>query len=213
MSNALACSVSPVWRNGLESGRWMMEKDHALLPFLGISPLCREKVATPGFPTCDAPPVPGLVNPEDRTTVAIFRAVIRRLYKVDHASGEDLLHPRLFLLFAAGATCAAPFPRGIDHKPISESIRRWLLQSVDDLPVKIVWLEQTARIVCQPDRWCFDNKGMLVAFHGIRSDHGDIVLVDGSIRRWNQPVFGFEHVVENRTGSWTVKSTYQKRIH
>lgn len=176
----------------------------------GISPSSPASEVMLAIPTRESPPITVPENPEDQQTAAIYQAVIRRLYKLHHASGEDLLQPHLFLLYSECETAAGQFPRGIDHKLFKESIRQSILHRLSDLPVWIIWLEQPDGTACDPDWGRMQRTGIAIAFHGIRCYDSDIAVVEGRIHRLALSVYGFEYVVEKRDGRWVVKSSYQK---
>jgi hypothetical protein len=148
-------------------------------------------------------------HPEEQQTATIYQSVIRRLYRTHHASGEDLLQPRLFLLYCNADAEFGPYPRGVDHKFLSEPVREWILHLLNDLPVWVIWLEQPSGDL---DRERLKNLGTAIAFHGIRYDDPGMAFVEGIIHQRDLSVCRFVYVVEKRGGIWEVKSTYQQRV-
>jgi hypothetical protein len=156
------------------------------------------------------PPEDGPADPQERQIAAIYRAVIRSLHRTDHASGEDLLSPRLFLLYALADSAESAHPRRPDRTLASGPMREWILQGVSDLPVWIVWIEHPSGAAPQDAGNGLAGAGTMVVFHGIRHDGPGLAVVAGSLFRPHRSALGLEYIVEKRNGSWTVKSSYRK---
>ena len=146
---------------------------------------------------------------EDRKTIEIYRAVIRRLFGSAEFSVEGPARPLLFILYADSGD---PEILHTGTPVFSETVRRGIIRGSGDLPVRIVWVEDTYGVGGDAENGYVPSKGAAVKFSAIRCEKADMAFVNGTIHSWDRPPRGFEYVVEKNNGSWMVRSSYHQWI-
>ncbi len=145
---------------------------------------------------------------EDRQTIEIFRAVLRKLFGLEYASGAESQKPFLFILYSE-----AGIPGGkASHLGFSDIIRRGVSRGSRDLSLQIVWVEDCYGVGGDPDGEYVPDGGAVVRFTGIRREGADLAMVEGNIHQMGSEPRGFEHVVEKKNGFWMVRSSYHQWI-
>jgi hypothetical protein len=142
---------------------------------------------------------------EDRQTIEIFRAILRKLFGLDCESGSGSEKPFLFILYSEGDSSAA-------HLGFPEIIRRGVTRGSRDLPLQIVWVEDCYGVGGDPDGEYVPDGGAVVRFTSIRREGADLALVGGNIHQTGSEPRGFEYVVEKKNGFWMVRSSYHQWI-
>lgn len=149
---------------------------------------------------------------EDRQTIDIYRAVLRRLCGSQRVAGGKFVKPHMFILYSEIDVPADSDTRPAGRPVLSESIRRGITRGSGDLPLRIVWVEDFYGVGGDPDGEYIPSEGAVVRFTSIRHDKEDIALIEGSIHRWGLSPLGFEYIVEKKSGFWLVRSSYHKWI-
>jgi hypothetical protein len=154
-----------------------------------------------------------LRQPEDRQTAAIYKAVVRELFRSQpENSGKGTLS-RMFLLYPLEGVSRNGVSPETRRARLTEAVRRGVDRGLADLPVWIIWLARRSEEIREPSQEYLRRMGIVVAFHGIRFDDSDTVTIEGTIERPERSSCGFTVIVENRDGDWSVKSFYQRLIH
>ncbi len=145
---------------------------------------------------------------EDRQSIEMFRAVLRKLFGLNYGAGSASQKPFLFILYSeAGAEAPAEgCPR------LSETIRRGVTRGSADLPLQIVWVEDCYGVGGDPDGEYVPSDGAVVRFTSVRREGADLALIDGNIHLAGAEPRGFEYVVEKKNGFWIVRSSYHQWI-
>ncbi|MGB7537488.1 MAG: hypothetical protein WBM17_03010 [Anaerolineales bacterium] len=142
---------------------------------------------------------------EDRQTIEIFRAVLRKLFGLDYESGSPSDKPFLFILYSEGDSSA-------DNLHFPEVVRHGVTRGSRDLPLQIVWVEDCYGVGGDPDGEYVPDGGAVVRFTGIRREGADLARISGNIHRMGSEPRGFEYVVEKKNGFWMVRSSYHQWI-
>jgi hypothetical protein len=167
------------------------------------------QVRQPNAPFVNRLAAPAVLNEkyEDRQTIEIFRAVLRKLFGLDYPSGLESQKPFLFILYEGG------FPGGkASHLGFSEIIRRGISRGSRDLSLQIVWVEDCYGVGGDPDGEYVPDGGAVVRFTGIRREGADLARIEGNIHQMGPDPRGFEYVVEKKNGFWMVRSSYHQWI-
>jgi hypothetical protein len=151
-------------------------------------------------------------NNEDRQTIEIFRAVLRKLFGLVYASGSGMHKPFLFILYSETGALDDPDKRLRGHLGFSEIIRKGVSRGSKDLSLQIVWVEDCYGVGGNPDGEYVPEGGAVVRFTSIRRDDPDLTLVSGNIHRMGSEPRGFADVVERKHGFWMVRSSYHQWI-
>jgi hypothetical protein len=139
---------------------------------------------------------------EDRQWIDSSRAVLRTLIGVQCISGRKLLNPFLFSLYSETDSAADSKTHSTGHPILTENIRRAITHGSDNLPMRIVWIEDNNGGGGEPEGEYIPSGGVVVRFTGIRQYKTDIHLAKGRIHRWGMEPRGFEFGVEKRGGFW-----------
>jgi hypothetical protein len=149
---------------------------------------------------------------EDRQTIEIFRAVLRKLFGLECESGVESEKPFLFILYSETGAPIGADPGRTGYPGFSEVIRRGVTRGSRGLPLQIVWVEDLYGVGGDPDGEYVPDEGAVIRFTGIRGDGADLALVSGNIHRMGSEPRGFEYVVEKKNGFWMVRSSYHQWI-
>lgn len=149
---------------------------------------------------------------EDRQTIEIFRAVLRKLFGLGYDADPELQKPFLFILYSRTGASAETDCRREGQPDFNEIIRRGVTRGSKDFPLQIVWIEDCYGVGGDPNGEYVPSGGAVIRFTGIRRDGADIAVVDGNIHLAGSEPRGFEHIVEKRSGFWMVRSSYHQWI-
>jgi hypothetical protein len=157
-----------------------------------------------------APPIDLPEKLEDRQTIEIFRAVLRKLFGLQYGADPELQKPFLFIMYSeTGGSTEAAFRHG-GQPDFHEVIRRGVTRGSGDLPLKIVWIEDCYGVGGDPNGEYVPIDGAVVRFTGLRREGAGIAAVDGNIHLAGSEPRGFEYIVEKKNGFWIVKSSYHQ---
>jgi hypothetical protein len=149
---------------------------------------------------------------EDRQTVDIYRAVLRRLCGSQRPQTGKFIKPLMFILYSETGPSAHPDDRQEGGLPLSEAVRRGIVRGSGDLPLRIMWVEDIYGVGRDPQGEYVPSDGAVVRFHTVRREHAGLALVDGCIHRQGMSPLQFEYVVEKKSGFWMVRSSYHRWI-
>jgi hypothetical protein len=144
---------------------------------------------------------------EDRQLVDLYRAVLRTLFGVQCISGRKLPKPFLFILYSETDSAGDSNTRFAGHPMLAEYIRRAITRGSDNLPMRIVWIEENNGVGRGPEGEFIPSGGAVLRFTGIRQEKTDITLVKGIIHRWGMEPHEFEFEVEKRGGFSMVRNS------
>jgi hypothetical protein len=163
-----------------------------------------------------APMMSRLVRPavspekyEDRRTIEIYRAVLRKLFGMQSDPAAESRNPFLFVLYSDGRPSDLADQ---DHPALSKTVRRGVTRGSADLRLRIVWVEDCYGVGGDPEGEYVPSGGAVLRFTGIRREGADIAVVDGNIHPSGSEPRRFEYVVEKKNGFWMVRSSYHQWI-
>lgn len=146
---------------------------------------------------------------EDRQTIEIYRAVLRRLFGSDGFYRGEEVKPLLFILYAESAD---PEALQTGSPVFSDTVRQGITRGSRDLPVRIVWVEDIYGVGGDAENGYLPSEGAAVKFSAIRREKADRAFVNGTIHSWGRPPRSFEYVVEKKNGFWIIRSSYHQWI-
>jgi hypothetical protein len=159
-----------------------------------------------------APPAVLSEEEEDRQTADIFRAVLRRLCAPQRPQTGKFIKPVMFILYSEAGPSEVGGARHETHSAISETVRRGIGRRSCNLPLRIVWVEDTYGVGGDPQGEYVPSDGAVVRFRSVRRENAGLALVDGSIHHQGMPPLQFEYTVEKKSGFWMVRSSYHRWV-
>jgi hypothetical protein len=142
----------------------------------------------------------------DRQLVDTYRAVLRSLFGTQCLSSRRLPKPFLFIFYSEADSLADSKIRSGGHSTLPEYIRRAITRGSDNLPLRIMWIEENIGVGSDPEGEFIPSGGAIVRFNATRQLATDTILVKGRIHRWGMASCGFEFVVEKRGGFSMVRN-------
>lgn len=142
--------------------------------------------------------------PTEQDEIAIYQAVIRRLYGPDDTFGGTLEKSTLYIIRATNDAAGNPSLQDSLSVALSETVQTGITQALADLPSEVVWVdsfdvveldEQTSQVI---------DGGVIITLGNIQFENSDKALVPGSIYVANLAGGGATYVVERKDGEWMV---------
>lgn len=124
----------------------------------------------------------------DSDRVAIWAAVARQLYTVDHTFGDD--GPEFPIVYLQGNT--------------TEPIRESVVAALDDLPAEFTWIHTRNDVPMDGSTGRVEGGGAIFALGSIRLQEDGTVHVEGSLYFANLGAGGRTYVLERVNGEWRV---------
>jgi hypothetical protein len=140
----------------------------------------------------------------ERQTIDAFRAALRALFGVQCLSGRNLTKPFLFISYSETDSEGRPI--------LTETIRRGITRGSDNLPMRIVWIEDRKDAGRGGQRQYIPSGGAAIRFTVFRNEKSEVTLVGGIINRWGMEPRGFALEVEKRGGFSMVRSSNQTPV-
>jgi hypothetical protein len=167
---------------------------------------------TPAVPTAELEPPSIRSALEEQQTIAIYQAIIRRMFTRDDTYGGDLYKPILFI--DRSTNDCATYTQDCETNSIvlPETVQQGIRYALNELPTWIVWIRHFGDVVRDPDHGCVQNRGVIITLSNIRYEDTDVALVGGSLFRCDLEAGGFEYVVENNGGFWNIASSRMRWI-
>ena len=147
---------------------------------------------------CQAEPA---TDPE-QDTVAIYAAVIRRLYGPDDTFGGTLQPPTLYIIRATDDSAANPSTPTPHSAVIPETVQQGITTALADLPAKIVWVDRRDSVALEPVTRRVPGGGAMITLGNIQFTSRDRALVPGSIYIGILAAGGTTYVIQKADGVW-----------
>lgn len=168
-------------------------------------PVAEVPTSTPGPAPTDTPAAPPGLTDDDRA--AIYAAVVRQLYTVDHTFGEPPNFPVLYLVWVTddsagdiGADDPAP-------QVIPEHIRAEVVAGLTDLPAELVWVGSFYAVPREGEWGAVAGGGAAVTLGNIDPQEDGTVHVPASLYIAPLAATGLTYVLEQVEGVWQVTGT------
>ncbi len=152
----------------------------------------------------DAIPAP---QETEKDTVAIYHAVIRRLYTSDDTFGGKLAKPTLYILRATNDAAGDPSIQQSDSVLLAENVQQEIVATLADLPTKVIWVDRSDQIGIDAKTGRLQDNGVILTLGNIKYENRDKALVSASIYVANLAAGGKTYIVEKKNGVWTVTGT------
>jgi hypothetical protein len=139
--------------------------------------------------------------------VAIYAAVIRRIYLEDDTFGGTLQPPTLYLVRTTDDGVGDPEEERSAPNRLPEGVQREIAEALDGLPTEIVWVDHRDRVPQDQTRGIVANGGAIITVGNLHPQQDGSVHVSGSIYVGMLAAGGQTYVVERVNGVWEVTGT------
>jgi ABC-2 type transport system permease protein len=149
-------------------------------------------------------PTPEALPPfGEEDEVAIYAAVVRQLYTVDHTFGEPPNFSFVFLVQATDDSVGDPDAPRAGSQVLRESVRKGVVKALSDLPAEFGWISERGEAPLNEDFSVVDG-GAVFTLGNIHAQPGDSALVSASLYIGPEGALGKTYVLERVDGVWQV---------
>jgi len=136
----------------------------------------------------------------DNAQVAIYAAVARQLYMVDHTFGDDPPNfPTVYLLGDTYSPAA-----GDNYIDIEESVKTAVITALSDLPAQFIWVQHRDEVPIDEVTGGVGGNGVIITLGSIEPQEDGTVQVTASIYIGNLAAGGTTYVLEKVNDSWRI---------
>ena len=139
----------------------------------------------------------------DTDRVAIYAAVIRQMYTVDHTFGQPPNFPFVYLVQTTDDGVGDPDAPRAEPQALPATIKEALLKELVDLPAELFWVDDRDEVPMDEHSTVMDG-GVVMTLGNIHQQADGPVLVSASIYFAALGAGGQTYVVEQVDGIWTV---------
>lgn len=139
--------------------------------------------------------------------VAVYSAVIRRIYTEDDTFGGTLNPPIVYLVSTTDDGIGDPDIEGSEPRSISPDTREGVVEALADLPAEFIWVEDAAAVPVDDDTGAVTGDGVILTLGNIHEQEDGSALVSGSIFIASLAAGGQTYILEQVDGAWTVTGT------
>ena len=139
--------------------------------------------------------------------VAIYAAVVRRIYTQDDTFGGNLQPPTLYIRNTTDDSVGDPDIEQSEPKAVPETVRAGIEQALADLPTRIAWVDDLDDVPRDPTTRAIADGGAQVILGNVHWQKDGSALVSGSIYIAPLAAGGQTYVVEQVDGAWAVTGT------
>lgn len=141
---------------------------------------------------------------DDQAKAAIYTAVVRQLYTVDHGFNEPPNFPIIYLVETTDDSVGAPdVPQTMSILLLS-SVQVAITASLDDLPAEFVWVGGFNEVPIDSNTGAVEGNGAIITLGNVHSQEDGSALVSASIYFANVGAVGLTYIVERIDGTWQV---------
>ena len=139
--------------------------------------------------------------------VAIYSAVIHRIYTEDDTFGGTFNAPTVYLVATTDDGVGDPEIEQSEPRTLSESVQEDIVDNLTELPTRIVWVDDTSAVAQAPTSGAVIDDGVIMTIGNIHLQSDGSVLVSGSIYIANMASGGQTYIVEKVNGAWEITGT------
>jgi hypothetical protein len=139
--------------------------------------------------------------------VAIYAAVVRRIYTQDDTFGGNLQPPTLYIRRMTDDSVGDPDIDKSESKALEETVRSGIEQAVADLPARIAWIDDLDDVPRDSTTRAIADGGAQVILGNVHLQKDGSALVSSSIYIAPLAAGGQTYVVEQVDGVWAVTGT------
>jgi len=152
--------------------------------------------------TACATPAPTL-SEDDQDQAAIYAAVVRQLYTVDHTFGDEPPNfPKVYLPRATDDKVGDLRSTEAKSSILAELVQEAIVAALDNLPAEFIWIDDRDEVPM--DRGGVEGNGAIITLGNIYLQEDGSVQVAASIYIANMAGCGMTYIVERVDGVWQV---------
>ena len=150
------------------------------------------------MPACTTP----ALSEDDQS--AIYAAVVRQLYTVDHTFGNKPPNwPVVYLLRDTNDTAGDPRATETNSSRLEESVQEAIVAALDDLPAEFIWIDDSHEVIDETIMAVKDN-GALITLGNTHLQKDGSVQVPASIYFASTGAGGMTYIIEQVDGVWKI---------
>jgi len=153
--------------------------------------------------TACATPVSTLPE-DDQTKAAIYAAVVRQLYTVDHTFGEPPNFPIIYLVGATDDSVGDPDAPQTNSNLLLRSIQEAITDALEDLPAEFVWVGNFNEVPLDSNTGAVEGNGAIITLGNVHFQEDGSAFVSASIYIANLAAGGLTYIVERMDNTWQV---------
>jgi ABC-type transport system involved in multi-copper enzyme maturation permease subunit len=144
-------------------------------------------------------------TPDEDDTVAIYAAVVRQLYTVDHTFGEPPNFPAIYMLSATDDRVGDPNAPRTESVELPESTRSLLVDVLvaSGLPAEFLWVDDRAEVPMD-DHGAVQGGGAMIILGNVHPQQDGSVLVSAKLYFAQLGAGARTYVLEVLDGFWQV---------
>ncbi len=150
------------------------------------------------------PPTPRSTLPEDEQA-AIYAAVVRQLYTVDHTFGHDPPNfPVIFLVRTTDDSVGDPDAPQSEPQVLPDSTQAQVVTALDDLPAEFVWVEDADEVPRDKQTHAVADGGAIITLGNVHIREDSKALVSAQLFFSMLGATGKTYILELLDGEWQV---------
>lgn len=173
-------------------------------------PVAPEPTKTPTPASAEPPqaisplPTPASILSEDHQA-AIYAAVVRQLYTVDHTFGDNPPNfPVVYLVRTTDDTVGDPNAPRLEPQVLSESTQIAIIAALDDLPAEFVWIDDADEVPRDNKTHAVEGGGAIITLGNAHFQEDGTALVSAQLYFSMLGATGKTYVLEQINGVWQV---------
>jgi hypothetical protein len=136
---------------------------------------------------------------------AIYAAVVRQLYTVDHTFGDE--SPNFPIVYLQATDATGMFdpndPQPESHLP-SEQVQSAVVTALDDLPAEFIWIENLDEVPLDSDTGGVEGNGAIITLGRNDLQEDGSVHIVASLYFASLGGTGMTYIVEQINGIWKI---------
>ena len=141
---------------------------------------------------------------DDQDKAAIYAAVVRQLYTVDHTFGEPPNFPIIYLVETTDDSVGDSDAPQTKSNLLLRSIQVAIAASLDDLPAEFVWVEKFNEVPLDDNTGTVEGNGAIITLGNVHFQEDGSAFVSASIYIANLAAGGLTYIAERIDGTWQV---------
>ena len=141
---------------------------------------------------------------DDEARAAIYTAVVRQLYTVDHTFGEPPNFPIIYLVEATDDSVGDPNAPKTKSNLLLRSIQEAITDALEDLPAEFVWVSGSSEVPRDSNTGVVEGNGAIITLGNVHFQEDGSAFVSASIYIANLAAGGLTYIVERIDNTWQV---------
>ena len=141
---------------------------------------------------------------DNQAKAAIYAAVVRQLYTVDHTFGEPPNFPIIYLVENTDDSVGDSEVPQTKSNLLLSSVQVAIMAALDDLPAELVWVGNFDEVPLDSQTGAVEGNGAIITLGNTHFQEDGSALVSASIYIANMAVGGLTYIVERIDGVWHI---------